>query len=681
MAMCNQIMTILAMLVFVKSQCAADEFPRGGASVGGTSGILQSGAQSGRFFTESPAEDSHARLVRPAAGSGAAGAPGFPVGRASYSGRRASSSPVTAPRVAGPLDVDVPRPVSGEKIQDRILPSPAMPGVSSGRIFRSAGDPLDLQLAPHPQNRSVGEWFAVDEVVTIRSQDPFIPVPLPQSQPGSERSEIDAVITVRYENPVTVRAIRAMSGTQAVQLFAEVSAKIDERSLEQPSYDVRVRRALRNLTIALENQAFVHGLGLTTESFRLDAFRNALSRLAAAGQIRDYQEAYRVLTAVIRHAQNIPGLTPGVVGFEFANSSTDTLDLFSGLELADPGLSRGTGRQGNQNDLLKEQIVGIGIEVREHAQGLIVVRPLRGGPAAEAGVESGDIILSIDGRITQGMKLAESVDLMSGPDGSEVRLRVDRDGRGEREFMLTRRTVRVWTVNDIRLLDGTSVGYFSLTRFSQGSPGEVDDALDSLHRRGMKSLIMDLRGNPGGLLTTCVEISDRFVPCGTIVVTKGRLRSDNMLQEATYSRTWNVPLVVLIDHDSASASEILAAAIQENQRGLVVGSRSYGKGSVQTHFPLSSIEGDLRLTTALFYSPSGRKMSGSGVMPDVAVDDQDGVLNGDAVLAEARRVAQSQTLRELAKAAGTCQPRNPPAVRSSFLDDIVDPIHPGTRVF
>jgi carboxyl-terminal processing protease len=208
----------------------------------------------------------------------------------------------------------------------------------------------------------------------------------------------------------------------------------------------------------------------------------------------------------------------------------------------------------------------------------------------------------------------------------------------------------------------------------------VDQALNSLYTGGMKSLIIDLRGNPGGLLTTCVEISDRFLACGTIVSTKGRLGGDNMLETATYAKTWNVPMVVLVDGDSASASEIFAAAIQENERGVVVGTKSYGKGSVQTHFPLNAIGGDLRLTTALFYSPTGRKMAGQGVTPDVEINDRDGVANGDEVLVEAVRIARSQTLKAMAKASGTCRPATPSAGRSSSLSNFVDPSHIGSAV-
>jgi carboxyl-terminal processing protease len=278
------------------------------------------------------------------------------------------------------------------------------------------------------------------------------------------------------------------------------------------------------------------------------------------------------------------------------------------------------------------------------------------------------------------MRIDNSVDLLKGHSGTQLSLRIDHELEGEHELVLTCRTIRLWTVNDAKLVSGTDVGYFSLSRFSQHSTAEMDQALDNLHRDGMKSLIIDVRGNPGGLLTTCVEISDLFVPCGIIVSTRGRLTTDNMIQEATYARTWNVPLVVLIDGDSASASEIFAAAIQENNRGLIVGTHSYGKGSVQTHFPLSAIEGDLRLTTALFYSPNGRRMHGAGVTPDVEVTDRDGVLNGDDVLAEAVRIAQSPILREMAQASGTCRPRTPSTASSSSLNGIVDPIHPGTMI-
>ncbi|MDA1231453.1 MAG: S41 family peptidase, partial [Planctomycetota bacterium] len=478
---------------------------------------------------------SHA--VRPATGSGANDFPELPASWSTRSRSNTRSAPADSfSRGGGNRQMDYGyhnadlNSESGEQIRYRV--------------------PLD-------------NYAPVDRNAPSNGRDPFVPAQPPLSQLDEEANTINNLLTLRYQNPVTVRAIRAMSSNQAVQLFAEVSQKIDERSLEPTSYDLRVRRALRNLTLALDNQAFMNGLGIAANSFSTDGFRNTLSRLAASGQVQDYQDARTVLNTVMQQAQSVQGLTPSVVAFEFANASIDTLDKFSGLEPADPGSRNGAELTSVKSAALEENIVGIGVEVREHPEGLVVVKPLRGGPAAEAGVETGDVILSINNQKISGMKMASSVDLMKGTTGSQMRMRIYRDGKGERDFALTRRSIRVWTVNDTKILPGTDVGYFSLSRFSQNSTAEVDQALNELYKKGMKSLVLDLRGNPGGLLTTCVEISDRFLACGTIVTTKGRLSGDNMVERATYNRTWSVPLVVLVDGDSASASEIFAAAIQE----------------------------------------------------------------------------------------------------------------------
>ena len=526
-----------------------------------------------------------------------------------------------------------------------------------------------------PLDRTPSAMPDVDEM------DPFVPAPVPKDQMDEESLQISETLTLRYQNPVNVRAIRAMTSTQGAELFAEVSKRIDERSLEPTSYDVRVRRALRNLGLALDNEAFMSGLGISANSFQTDAFRESLGRLAGAAPVRSYQDAGKVLNQVVREASRVPGLTAGVVAWEFSLASIDTLDKFSGLEAAEPSSRNGAESVGVRSASLEEEIVGVGVEVREHPEGLLVVKPLRGGPAAEAGLASGDVILSIDGTPLSSMKMAESVDLMKGVSGSRMTLRILRDGRGERDFVLVRRKVRVWTVNDTRILKGTNVAYLSLSRFSQSSTAELDQALNELYQNGMKSLIVDLRGNPGGLLTTCVEISDRFLPCGTIVTTKGRLNSDNMAEQATFAQTWSVPLVVLIDGDSASASEIFAAAMQENRRGVIVGTRSYGKGSVQTHFPLNSIPGDLRITTALFYSPNGRKMAGEGVVPDVEVNDADGMENGDEMLKEALRIATSDSLKQMARASARCRSAVPAAARSTSLENLSDPTSTAVRVF
>jgi carboxyl-terminal processing protease len=526
-------------------------------------------------------------------------------------------------------------------------------------------------------DRPDSRWQSgIDERSRVPSSglDPFTPAPLPRRDSSDQTSDIEKMLTARYQNPTVVRSVQSMTASQAVQLYREVSEQTDQRHLEPSTYDLRVRRAIRNLGVALDNPAFVQSLGVSADSFRMDGFRNSLARIYESMRVSNYSDAENVMKSVMQEAQSVPGLSANIVAFEFASATIDTLDKFSALEPSEPG--RGAAIETESKTAgLESEIVGIGVEIKEHEDGLLIMKALRGGPAAEIGLTSGDIITAIDRRNIAGMPMATAIDMMKGSAGSSIQLRVVRDGYGAKDTTLVRRRVRVWTVNEMKILPGTDkVAYMDLSQFGQTSTEELDQALQHLYGQGMKSLIVDLRGNPGGLLNVCVDISNRFLPCGTIVSTKGRLNSDNMHEVATFDRTWDTPLVVLIDGDSASASEIFAAAVQDNRRGVVVGEKSYGKGTVQTHFPLSTINGNLRLTTARFYSPEGRAMSGQGVTPDVRVTDNDGPANGDQVLAEAVRIAQSRELKEMAVASGKCRKGASPLLRNSFKGNIYDSV-------
>lgn len=536
----------------------------------------------------------------------------------------------------------------------------------------STDNSLDYSTQPVPANTR-----------PQRGVDPFTP-PLPRREGGNEAEAIFKAITARYSNPVNVRAVGAMTGNQAMALYREVSEQTDQRHLEPSSYDLRVRRGLRNLGLALENPAFTRSLGIQSESFRLDGFRTTLSRIADRMQVSNFNDAQAVVQTVMHEAQNVSGLTPNVVAFEFASATVDTLDKFSALEPAEPGRGASLDLERAEkirSAALESDIVGIGVEVKVHENGLLIMKSLRGSPATEAGLQSGDIVTAIDGRSINGMPIANSVDLMKGTSGSRMKLRIVRNGSRGSDVTLTRRRVRIYTVNDVKMMPNTEkVAYISLSQFGQKSTEEMDQALNQLYKSGMQSLILDLRGNPGGLLNVCVDITNRFLPCGTIVSTKGRLSSDNMLERASYERTWSTPLVVLVDGDSASASEIFAAAVQDNRRGIVIGEKSYGKGTVQTHFPLSSVAGNLRLTTARFYSPNGKPMSGAGVTPDVRIADADGPANGDRVLEEALNVAQSQRIRDIAQAAKRCRPTTGALPEKNSVEghDILDIVAPKT---
>ena len=197
-------------------------------------------------------------------------------------------------------------------------------------------------------------------------------------------------------------------------------------------------------------------------------------------------------------------------------------------------------------------------------------------------------------------------------------LTVAAPGQPPRQLTVRRRRVEVPSVDQVSIVDPQyGVGYFRLTCFQKTTARDLDAALWKLHREGMKSLVIDVRGNPGGLLVSAVEVADRFVERGVIVSTRGRSPQEDFTYSAHEQAKWQMPLVVIIDQDSASAAEIFAGAIRDHHRGTIVGVRSFGKGSVQGIFPLEESNAGVRLTTAKFYSPSGRPYSRVGVEPDV----------------------------------------------------------------
>jgi carboxyl-terminal processing protease len=266
---------------------------------------------------------------------------------------------------------------------------------------------------------------------------------------------------------------------------------------------------------------------------------------------------------------------------------------------------------------------GIGVEVIVRDGYPTVIAPIEGTPAWEAGLRSGDMIVAVDGKSTYGISVEDAADRLRGPDGSPVLIRVSREGEDEEhDVPLTRRIIERKAVPYAFVADD-AIGYLRITAFSERTAEETRAVLQRLREQGARSLVIDLRMNPGGLLDQAVGVTEEFVPRGTMVVyTHGRARSEDnryYADEPKPNLQW--PMVALVDGGSASASEIVAGALQDLDRALVVGSTSFGKGSVQRVFPLRDQGGALKLTTALYYTPSGRSIDHT--VHDASLDEDD----------------------------------------------------------
>ncbi len=456
----------------------------------------------------------------------------------------------------------------------------------------------------------------------------------------------------RYSDITFRNSLNTLSDTDALELYTDAATKLNAHYVQNPDWARLTARGTADLEIALGETTFLNNTIGQANPDRVNVFLKELRRQMAQHPISTRSDARDAVWNAAQMANLHLGLKPTVVIFEYTAAMMGGLDEYSAFLTS-----------GQLNDLYSQiegNFVGLGVELKAADKALLIVNVIHKSPAERAGIKPNDRIVAVGDRTTSDVSTDQAAELLQGPEGSSVDLQIVTGDDAPHKLTVRREHVDVPSVDEIKIIDPDfGIGYFKLTCFEKTTARDVDSALWQLHRDGMRSLVIDLRGNPGGLLTSAVEVADKFIEQGSIVSTHGRSPGEDFNYTAHGSGTWRMPIVVLIDGDSASAAEILAGAMRDYHRATIVGTRSYGKGSVQGIFPLTVGGAGVRITTAKFYSPLGKPFAGIGVDPDLKVQvaakpvdghvtipastgaatDDDAILNA-GVQAARRQVAQ-----------------------------------------
>jgi carboxyl-terminal processing protease len=429
---------------------------------------------------------------------------------------------------------------------------------------------------------------------------------------GLRRAKIHFGIERRYNDLSFENRLLRLPRFAALELFNDVLEHVHMYYVDEMSATSFVAHGTESFYVGLGDEKFIERNLRGVERERIADMRRILRERFWNKPVADYSVARDVVSEVCDLAVAKLGISDTAVVLEYVFGGCNCLDEYSNFLTPD----RLTDLHGNING----EFVGLGIEMKaESGKGMYLVNVLPESPAEQGGLHPGDYITQIDGTNCRDMTTDEAAKLLRGPQGSRVALVVENPGEQPRQGQFVRRAVEVKSIPVAQIVDPRrGIGYIRMTGFQSTSPRELDAALEKLSRQGMRALIWDLRGNPGGLLPAATSVLDRFIDAGVLVSTRGRAADQNSAYSATQHTKYNVPLVLLVDEDSASASEIVAGAIRDHKRGQIIGRQTFGKWCVQSIYHMPDGAG-LRLTTAKFYSPNGNNYTKVGVKPDQTV--------------------------------------------------------------
>ncbi|MDO5552931.1 MAG: S41 family peptidase [Planctomycetia bacterium] len=434
------------------------------------------------------------------------------------------------------------------------------------------------------------------------------------------RSHVD--VQNRYSDSSFQDLVKEMTLDQCMAFHDEIFNNIQKYHVDTPHWRALLHAGLNAFDVAAGEAAFLERYGVSeANEENLHRYLTLLKQESQNWDIDSFPAMRRYVLGIADSiSKGVSSIPPTAVIMELVCGMTNSLDTYSTF------LTRN--QVSDVYSMIDGHFVGLGLELKADSYSLIIVRVIANSPAAKAGLVPGERIVAIDSAPTCAPhSFDQAANLLQGPEGSSVRLTLRAESGTQRELTVIRRQVEVPSVENVRILNPDStldrVGYLKISCFQKTTVAELVAAMRYLDSQEMKLLMIDLRQNPGGLLQEAIEATNLFVEKGTIVKTRGR--EQERPYYATAGGTWKIPLIVLIDENSASASEIFAGGIRENNRGRVVGTRSYGKGTVQAIIQLGGWNrgmepvAGLRLTTEKFYSPLGRAYSGAGVDPDVLV--------------------------------------------------------------